>query len=294
MTRVLNPFGAPNARAHAREGPFLMASAKKAHKRKPIMKITLDWRKGARENAQDCYSQSKELAKKAEGARKAIEETKKELEGAQGQKEKADSEAAEAPAMKRKREWFEKYRWFCTSGKRLVVAGRDAKQNDLLVAKVMGEEDLFFHADIQGAPATILQDGKNASSQEKEEAAQFAASHSSAWKTGAACVDAYAVGKSQLSKHAQGGFVGAGGFAIAGEREWFRSTQLGLAVGVNEGIAVALPLVHPDAAKMQYEIFPGAKEKGAAAKELARATGAKADELLLLLPSGKFSIKRRE
>jgi len=257
------------------------------------MKITLDWRKGARENAQDYYSQSKELARKAEGARKAIEETKKELEEAQGQKEKADSEAAKAPAMKRKKEWFEKYRWFYTSGGRLVVAGRDAKQNDLLVAKVMNEGDLFFHADIQGAPATILQDGKNASAQEKKETAQFAASHSSAWKSGAAGVDVYSVGKSQLSKHAQGGFVGAGGFAIAGEREWFRATQLGLAVGMKDGVVVALPLVHPDAARMQYEIFPGASEKGAAVKELERAIGAKADELLLALPSGKFAIKRR-
>lgn len=257
------------------------------------MKITLDWRKSARENAQGCYSLSKELAKKAEGARKAIEETKREIEEARSQKEKADADAAKAPAMKRKKEWFEKYRWFYTTGGRLVVAGRDAKQNDLLVAKVMADEDLFFHADIQGAPATILPGGKNASAQEKRETAQFAASHSSAWKTGAAAVDVYAVGKGQLSKHAQGGFVGAGGFAISGEREWFRGTALGLAVGVKGGIAIALPLVHPDAKKMAYEIFPGASEKGAAAKELAKAIGTNPDELLLILPSGKFLIKRR-
>jgi len=257
------------------------------------MKITIDWRRGARENAEAHYSRSKELAKKAEGAKKAIEETKKEIAAAGKEKERADMEASAAPAMKRKKEWFEKYRWFYTSGGKLVVAGRDAKQNDLLVAKVMADDDLFFHADIQGAPATILQGGSIASAQEKKEAAQFAASYSSAWKTGAAGVDAYAVGKSQLGKHAQGGFVGAGGFAIAGEREWFRSTALGLSVGFKEGVAVALPLVHPDAVKMQYSIFPGAKEKGAAAKELAKAIGANADELLLLLPSGKFLIKRR-
>ncbi|MFA5930221.1 MAG: NFACT RNA binding domain-containing protein [Candidatus Micrarchaeia archaeon] len=257
------------------------------------MKITLDWRKGARENAEAHYSRSKELAKKAEGARKAIEETKKEIATAGKEKERADTEASVAPEMKRKKEWFEKYRWFYTSGGRLVVAGRDAKQNDLLVAKVMADDDLFFHADIQGAPATILQDGKKASAQEKLEAAQFAASHSSAWKTGAAGVDVYAVEKSQLSKHAQGGFVGAGGFAIAGEREWFRSTALGLTIGVKEGVIVALPLVHPDAANLLYSIFPGAKEKGAAAKELARALGANSDEMQLALPSGKFAIKRR-
>ena len=257
------------------------------------MKLALDWRKGARENAEAQYSLSKELAKKAEGARKAIEETKKEIAEARKQKEKADVEASAAPEMKRKKEWFEKYRWFCTSGSRLVVAGRDAKQNDLLVSKVMADDDLFFHADIQGAPATILQDGKKASTQEKKEAAQFAASHSSAWKIGAAGVDVYAVSKEQLSKHAQGGFVGAGGFAIAGEREWFRSTALGLAVGVKDGVVNGLPVVHLGAAAFQYTVFPGAKEKGAAAKELARALGANSDEMQLCLPSGKFSVKRR-
>ena len=257
------------------------------------MKLTLDWRRSARENAEAHYSLSKELAKKAEGARKAIEETRKEMAAAGKEKERADAEASAAPEMKRKKEWHEKYRWFHTSGGRLVVAGRDAKQNDLLVAKVMADDDLFFHADIQGAPATILQGGKNASAQEKKEAAQFAASHSSAWKTGAAGVDVYAVEKSQLSKHAQGGFVGSGGFAIEGAREWFRSTALGLAVGVKDSIAIALPLVHPGAANLPYSLFPGAKEKGAAAKELGKAIRANSDELLLLLPSGKFSIKRR-
>ena len=134
---------------------------------------------------------------------------------------------------------------------------------------------------------------KKANEQEKKEVAQFAASHSSAWKTGAAGVDVYAVEKSQLSKHAQGGYVGAGGFAIDGEREWFRSTALGLAVGVKEGVTIALPLVHPEAASLLYSVFPGAKEKGAAAKELAKALGANSDEMQLALPSGKFAIKRR-
>jgi predicted ribosome quality control (RQC) complex YloA/Tae2 family protein len=257
------------------------------------MKIVLDWRKGARENAEAHYSQAKEAAKKAEGARKAIDETRKEMEDAQKQKERADAEAKQAPRMKRRKEWFEKYRWFYTSGARLVVAGRDAKQNDLLFAKVMEEKDLFFHADIQGAPATLLQDGKKAGEQERKEAAQFAASHSSAWKTGAAGVDVYAVEKSQLAKHAQGGYVGAGGFAIAGERVWFRATQLGLAIGVKEGIVISLPIVHPDAANLPYTLYPGAKEKGAAAKELAKAISAASDEIILALPSGKFMIKRR-
>jgi hypothetical protein len=196
--------------------------------------------------------------------------------------------------MRRRKEWFEKFRWFFTSGGRLVVAGRDAKQNDSLVAKTMMDGDLFFHADIQGAPATILQDGKKASAEEKLEAAQFAASHSSAWKVGAAAVDVYAVEKSQLSKHAQGGYVGAGGFAIAGEREWFRSTALGLSVGEKEERAVCLPLMHPDSKMARFELSPGAEEKGKAAKNIAGALKISPDEMNLALPSGRFRIVDRQ
>ena len=256
------------------------------------MKIRLDWRKSAQENASAYYGKAKELAKKEEGAKKAIEETTKEMAEAQGKQKIAESSRA-SPKMKRKKEWYEKYKWFFTSGGHLVVAGRDAKQNDLLVSKTMTDEDLFFHADIQGAPATILVGGKGAMQQEKLETAQFAASHSSAWKTGAAGVDAYAVQKSQLSKHASGGYVGAGGFAISGEREWFRGTPLGLAIGIEDARVVCLPLCHPNSGKLGVLLTIGNFEKGQAAKRIAQLLHANPDEIILALPSGKFSIKER-
>lgn len=257
------------------------------------MKLKLDWRKGAQENAASHYSLAKELAKKEQGAAKAIEDTLRALGAAEKEKQ-SSSRQKKSPAMRRRKEWFEKYRWFYTSGGKLVAAGRDARQNDILVAKVMADPDLFFHADIQGAPATILAGGKSATSQEKLEAAQFAASHSSAWKVGAAAVDVYAAEKSQLSKHSQGGFVGQGGFAITGEREWFRSTMLGLAVGMKDGVVACLPLCHPDAERMKFSLSPGAAEKGEAAKKIAKSLSANADEVLLALPSGKFTLKERE
>jgi len=257
------------------------------------MKVRLDWRKGAQENASSYYQLAKELAKKEEGAKKAIEETRSQLLAADGEHALAVSSKT-GPKMKRKREWYEPYKWFFTSGGKLVVAGRDAKQNDALVAKVMADNDLFFHADIQGAPATILAGGKSATQQEKLETAQFAASHSSAWKVGAASVDAYAVEKKQLSKHASGGFVGSGGFAIEGEREWFRGTSLGLAVGVKDGIVVCLPSCHPEAEKLGVRLAPGNFEKGQAVKKITFLLKCSPDELLLALPSGKFSIKERK
>jgi len=257
------------------------------------MKVRLDWRKTAQENASAYYGKAKELAKKEEGAKKAIEETKKQMAEAENEQKTAASSKV-APKMKRQKEWFEKYRWFYTSGGKLVVAGRDAKQNDMLVAKTMTDTDLFFHADIQGAPATILIGGKAATQQEKLETAQFAASHSSAWKVGAAAVDVYAVQKQQLSKHAQGGYVGAGGFAILGEREWFRGTPLGLVIGVEDSRVVCLPAIHPGAQKLGAILSLGNFEKGSAAKKIAALLKCNTDEILLALPSGKFSIKERK
>ena len=259
----------------------------------PFMKMKLDWRKGAQENAAAQYSLSKELAKKEEGAKKAIEETLRLIEGAGSAVRNEGEKAKAAPKMKRKREWHEKFKWFFTSGGKLVVAGRDAKQNDYLVAKVMHDDDLFFHADIQGAPATILVGGGKASGQEKNEAAQFAASHSSAWKVGAAAVDVYAVRKEQLSKHAHGGFIGSGGFAIDGEREWFRSTKLELAAGADEGVFTCIPAVHPKAASFKFMVEMGRDEKGKAARFLARELSVAQDDVLSNLPSGCLSIKKR-
>lgn len=258
------------------------------------MKIALDFRKSAQENAAAHYQRAKELSRKAKGAKDAIAATLKEMGAEEAALAAANEKTPEdVPKMRRVREWFEKFKWFFTSSGKLVVAGRDAKQNDLLVSKFMKEGDLFFHADIQGAPAAILQDGSKAGDQEKKEAAQFAASHSSAWKVGAAAVDVYAVGKGQLSKHAQGGFVGSGGFAIKGEREWFRATAMGLAPSAKQGAATCVPLVHPEAKSALLWLFPGRDEKGKAAKEIAKALSCSMDDVLLALPSGGFLLRKR-
>jgi hypothetical protein len=96
------------------------------------------------------------------------------------------------------------------------------------------------------------------------------------------------VKKEQLSKHAQGGFIPTGGFAIKGERQWFRSTRLGLKVGKGRE---SLEIV-PDISKRKLEgevlLIPSktGKEKGQVAKALAKRLDVHPDELLQILPSG--------
>jgi hypothetical protein len=181
-----------------------------------------------------------------------------------------------------------------TSGGRLAIGGRSAQQNDQVFSRHMDEADLFFHADIQGGMALILKDGIRASEQELHECAQFAASMSNAWKNANAAVDTYSVGKGQLSKHSHGGYIPAGAFAITGEKKWFRSTKLGLRVGMDA--ERGLPAVVPDVSKRKLQseksLFPSksGKEKGELAKTLSKAYGVHPDELLEILPSGRTKI----
>lgn len=261
------------------------------------MSIELDIRKTAQENAAAYYEKAKRLREKAEGAEKAAKETVRKLEELEKEiAEEARRKGEEKARVKvrREKEWFERFRWFRTSGERLCIAGRDARQNEQVVARHFEEGDLFFHAEIHGAPATVLKDGGKAGEEEKKEVAQFAASYSSAWKLGTATVDVYAVGKSQVSKRAEAGeFAGKGAFIIRGEREWFRNTGLGLLIGVGGKGVEAAPVVRGKGEMAKaVEVKIGDLEKGEAAKRIAKMLGEKAsvDEILQALPGGGFAI----
>ena len=253
------------------------------------MKVKLDSSKSLHENAAVYF----EKAKKARQKREALVVAMREMEAKIAEAEKgAVEEAADAaPKMiektAEKKEWFERFHFFTTSGGRLCLAGHDASQNEVLVKNYFEEHDLFFHADVQGAAATILKDGVNASDGEKAEAAQFAASYSKAWKGGFATVDVYAVGHDQVSKTAQSGeYVSKGGFIIRGKREWFKNTPLEVAMGANaEGKLAVVPNLLKKTLQKSVELTPGEKKDNA--EKALKALGlpaAKRDELMRLLP----------
>ncbi|MCC7552086.1 DUF814 domain-containing protein [Candidatus Micrarchaeota archaeon] len=254
------------------------------------MKIKINVKKSLNDNASDYYSKSKFARKKIERLEKEIEKTKELLK-----KEESKPKPKKKTRIKREKEWFERFRWFLTSKGKLVIAGRDAKQNDVLYSQYLEDNDLFFHADIQGAPATILKDGINATEEEKEETAIFAASYSSAWKTGYTTVDVYALRKEQVGKHSQGGSVGKGAFTLTGEREWFKNTILGLTLFTEKNkknieIVKVLPGENKSAGKKRVIIKPGNKEKGEIAKIIAKKLDAEIDEILQILPQGTTDI----
>ncbi|WP_054853397.1 NFACT RNA binding domain-containing protein [Vulcanisaeta distributa] len=136
------------------------------------------------------------------------------------------------------REWFERFRWFVTSGGKFVIAGRDATQNEVIVRHYLRPWDIFVHADIPGGSVVIIRlAGPNDgfSDRDIQEAAQYAVSYSRAWAMGLSVLDAFYVrGGEQVTKRAPSGeYLGKGSFMIYGTRGgWIRNAELSLGVGV--------------------------------------------------------------
>ena len=57
-----------------------------------------------------------------------------------------------------------RFYWFISSDNFLVIAGRDAQQNELLVRKYMDKKcDIYIHASIHGASSVIIKNPNNIS-----------------------------------------------------------------------------------------------------------------------------------
>ncbi|MCW7080535.1 MAG: ribosome rescue protein RqcH [Candidatus Methanospirare jalkutatii] len=208
-----------------------------------VLELKLDPTRSLHENAARYYERAKALRKKREGVEKALAATRAKLEAERERVAAAEAEAkaekAKARVLRKKvvrdKKWYERFRWFFTSSGFLVVGGRDATSNEILVKKHMANEDIFFHTQAEGAPAVILKtEGRPVSDADLEEAAQFAASYSSLWKLGFYSGECYCVSATQVSKTPPSGeYLRKGGFVVRGKRRYFK-VELALCVGIAE------------------------------------------------------------
>lgn len=134
--------------------------------------------------------------------------------------------------IKEKEYWYEKFSWFFTSNNLLVIAGRNAIQNENLIRKYMQKNDIVFHAEIKGSPFALLREGLNkAREEDKLEAAKFVACFSKAWKYALPSVDVYYVFPTQLTKKTEAGeFIKKGSFVIKGKKNYIKDVELKIAV----------------------------------------------------------------
>jgi predicted ribosome quality control (RQC) complex YloA/Tae2 family protein len=229
------------------------------------MKVEIDSRKTIHENAAVYYEKAKKIRAKADGLTKAIEDTKRLIETEQ-------KKSAKVPDKKiiREKEWFEKFHYFVTPNSFLVLGGKDAKSNETIVRRHMEKNDLYFHADVAGAPSVVLKNGQNATEGDIQETAHFAASFSSAWKGELGAVDVFYVKPEQVKTAAKSGeYLAKGSFVITGEKSYVKKAPLELAVTY---IAGKLLIAPPETIKKRTAkyllIKPARESKGESAKKI--------------------------
>lgn len=256
------------------------------------MKIEIDTRISAYENAVKYFNMAKELKKKLEGMKNALSELDKKIEE---ERERLRKEAELLESQKKivtEKQWYERFNWSRTSSGRLVLIGRDERQNEILVRNHLEKDDLFFHADIKGAATVILKDGINAGIEERLEVAQLAASYSRGWKEGVSYLNVYSVPSDQVTKSSMSGSLGVGGFLIVGEREWYNNTPLVLKLGLDDGKLMIVSDYYKGNLDKPVVLSPGNKfSKWELAKRLSKYYNIHPDEFLIRLPAGEYTFR---
>lgn len=198
--------------------------------------VSVDLSLGAHANARRHYEVRKSAAAKMEKAVEASDRTLKAAsKRAATEASKIEAEAVAASIRaRRKALWFEKFYWFISSENYLVVAGKDAQQNELLVNRYLGPADVYVHADLPGASSVIVKNQKRSGATTHgeiprmtlEQAGTFAMCRSSAWDA-KVVTSAWWVRASQVSKTAPSGmYLPTGSFMIRGKKNFLDPTQL--------------------------------------------------------------------
>lgn len=254
------------------------------------MKINIDFRKSVEENAAEYFEKAKKAKKKHTGAKKALVKTREKLE-----KAKNKVVVTEEPKITKlkKREWFEKYHWFVSSDGFLVIGGRDATTNEIVIKKHTDKDDLVFHTDMAGSPFVVLKsEGKKIPKTTIQEAADFTADFSRGWKKRMSTIDVFHVNPDQVTKEANPGeFLPKGAFMIRGKTNYVNPT-MNLGIGIYKDKVMAGPIAAiKKHCKEFIEIIQGEKKTSDIGKKVRFIIGGDLDEIIRGLPAGGCDIK---
>jgi predicted ribosome quality control (RQC) complex YloA/Tae2 family protein len=265
--------------------------------------VTLRRDRSPRESAQEIYEEVKRAQSKLLGARAALAETELRLAGPAPSASAPASLAAAEGGTRTRVHWFEKFRWFVSSEGAVVVGGRDAASNDLVVKRHLKETDLYVHADLHGAASVVIKHPPAGSPDLTEttfrEAGQWAVAFSKAWRAGLASASAFWVSADQVSKSSESGeFVARGAWIIRGTKHVLRDLPLELALGLIDYEGETRWTVAPAGAvrrrgEVRALLTPGEeRERSDREKELVRDLGIPRPLLQTLLPAGGIAVQR--
>lgn len=241
--------------------------------------IELNLKKSVGENMNTYFEKSKEYKNKIEGIKDAM---KKQMENEKIEKKKTK--------IQRQKFWFEAYHWFFTESGLLVIAGKNTDTNEKVVKKHLSDHDIYVHADMYGAPSTVIKsEGKEIGEQDIIEAAKFSVSFSRAWQNGLISSTAYWVYPVQVSKTPESGeYVRKGSWVIRGQRNYMFELPLKLSIKKITYKDVEIPMIYPyrDTENECVTIIPGNEKREKIAEIISKKLNFERDEIFQILPNG--------
>ncbi|XP_034664427.1 nuclear export mediator factor NEMF homolog [Drosophila subobscura] len=189
--------------------------------------VDVDLALSAWANARRYYDLKRSAAQKEQ---KTVDASQKALKSAERKTQQTLKEVRTISNIVKARKvfWFEKFYWFISSENFLVIGGRDAQQNELIVKRYMRPKDIYVHAEIQGASSVVIRNstGEDIPPKTLVEAGSMAISYSVAWDA-KVITNSYWVTSEQVSKTAPTGeYLATGSFMIRGKKNFLPSCHL--------------------------------------------------------------------
>jgi predicted ribosome quality control (RQC) complex YloA/Tae2 family protein len=211
-------------------------------------KIKIDPKSSLQAISSKLFDESKRQSAAIKSIEKLKKQTEKSLEKQKNQVKIAEESVTYAEI--RKKNWFERYRWFHTSDGILAIGGRDSSSNTAIIRKHIDKDNKVFHAEIHGSPFFILKASSEAILPTSlNEVAQATVCFSRAWREEMYGLNAYWFNPDQIKKAAPSGqFLAKGAFVIDGQRNFVNVSTLKLAVGIvkqNSDYIITCGPLHP-------------------------------------------------
>jgi len=203
------------------------------NEKKTEEQVVIDLDLSAYRNARRYYDMKRYAAQKEQKTR---ESSGKALKSAEWKTQQALKDVAIKTLITKARKilWFEKFFWFISSENYLVIAGRDAQQNELIVKRYLKPGDIYVHADLHGASSVVIKNHKideEIPPKTLEEAGTMAVCYSSAWESKISS-RSWWVYHHQVSKTAPSGeYLTVGAFIIRGKKNYLPMHQLIIGFG---------------------------------------------------------------
>lgn len=259
--------------------------------------IELYLNKSLEQNASLYFDKAKKFKKKIGGAKEAVRIHQKKLEKLEKMKEAEREEFNKKKEEKAitKKEWYEKFRWFFSSENFMVIGGRDAVTNEIIIKKHTDKNDIVFHTDLAGSPFLVIKtQGKKVGKASLLETADAVVTFSRVFKLGQSNSPVFHVRPEQVSKEAQSGeYLTRGAFMIRGKTNYIEN-KINLAVGkLENGKLMAAPLEAVKKHCKEYIILQQGSEKTSAiAKKIKAKLGGELDDIIRILPAGGIEIRK--